>query len=184
MQRINDRRTRLRSSEGYEELNYFLVLQFSFWWSYNFYYHDVARSSRESLENFENRSMMFSAWEKKEAEGTMTLPTLTKVSRRKDRSTVPSLLSIHFNFLAHSIFATQTYNYYFYLNMPVDTHIKRAHPILFGLLILFTLVGWAMCAAVTNHCKYLLLFHSLSQLLLRTRERKESNPFTEEDFPV
>ncbi|GAA5893053.1 uncharacterized protein JCM6883_007552 [Sporobolomyces salmoneus] len=35
--------------------------------------------------------------------------------------------------------------------MPIDTHVKRAHPILFGLLILFTLVGWAMCAAVTNH---------------------------------
>ncbi|GAA6062214.1 hypothetical protein JCM10212_006449 [Sporobolomyces blumeae] len=35
--------------------------------------------------------------------------------------------------------------------MPVDTHVKRAHPILFGLLILFTLVGWAMCAAVVNH---------------------------------
>ncbi|GAA5882110.1 hypothetical protein JCM16303_005609 [Sporobolomyces ruberrimus] len=46
--------------------------------------------------------------------------------------------------------------------MPIDTHVKRAHPILFGLLILFTLVGWAMCAAVTNHCEYPSLYPSLS----------------------
>lgn len=61
----------------------------------------------------------------------------------------------------------------FYI-MPIDTHVKRAHPILFGLLILFTLVGWAMCAAVVNHCESTTFLHYL--------ERVESMRSVERDF--
>ena len=67
--------------------------------------------------------------------------------------------------------------------MPVDTHIKRAHPILFGLLILFTLVGWAMCAAVTNHCKSLLLLPNNALFAVASSERGREKGILENTFP-